>query len=258
MAIAIRTDSFLTPTFTQQGLYDAIKVAFVNTGFATIFDEFLSGTDRVVVYAIILDATKTYGTTYLRVKVTTTFIIGQQLFATWNAATDTGTGATTEITYTALPNTSPITFIALNGSNEYRLAILQQGSTIIVLGFISPANKPAWWDLVAWNYCFLFTTNVFFIMRSTTFNPYANTEHDSTLNTGRMGFANSQTNRRDLLPGIVFFTQSNQGISGRSSDDLVMISASGSSRFDTIQIPGDTRQYLLLNPASGGLAVRVA
>lgn len=41
-----------------------------------------------------------------------------------------------------------------------------------------------------------------------------------------------------------------------SSDNLVMLAASGTTRYDTIQIPGDTKQYLLLNPASGGLAVR--
>lgn len=258
MAIATRTDSLLAPTFTQQGLYDAVKAAFLNAGYAIPFDEFISGTDRIVVYAIVLDSTKTFGTTYLRIRVTNTFLIGQQLFGTWNPTTDTGTGATTEVTYTALVNTVQVNFVNLNGNTEYKLVIIQQAANAIVLGFLSPANKPTWWDLNAWNYCFIFTTNAFFVVRSTTFNPYANTEHDSILNNARMSTANVQTNRRDLLPGIVFFTQTNQGISGRSSDDLVMIAASGTTRYDTIQIPGDTKQYLLLNPVSGGLAVRTS
>lgn len=258
MAIAIRTDTFLAPPFTHQSLYDAVKAAFLNSGFTAIFDEFISGTDKIVVYAIVLDNTKTFGTTYLRLRVTSTFVIGQQLFGTWNPATDTGTGATTEVTYTALVNTVQVNFVNLNGSSEYKLVAMQQAANVIVLGFISPANKPIWWDLNAWNYCFIFTTNVYFVVRSTTFNPFTNTEYDSTLNNVRMANSNVQTNRRDLLPGVVFFTQTSQGIIGRSSDDLVMISASGTARYDTIQIPGDTKQYLLLNPASGGLAVRTA
>jgi hypothetical protein len=258
MAIAVRTDSLLAPTFTHQSLYDAVKAAFLSSGFTAVFDEFISGTDKVVVYAVVLDNTKGFGTTYLRIRVTSAFIIGQQLFGTWNPATDTGTGGSTEITYTALVNTMQVNFVNLNGVNEYKLVVIQQAANVIVLGFISPANKPVWWDLNAWNYCFIFTTNVYFVVRSTTFNPYANTEYDSILNNGRMSNANVQTNRRDLLPGIVFFTQTNQGISGRSSDDLVMLAASGTTRYDSIQIPGDTKQYLLLNPASGGLAVRTA
>lgn len=256
MAIASRIDSFVAPTLTQQSIYDGIKQAFANAGYAALFDEFTSGTDRIAVYAIALDASKTYGTTYLRIRLTTGLILGQQLFSTWTIATRTGTNPSTEITYTAFTTSTQINFTALNGANEYKLILLTQGVNAIALGFISPANRPAWWDLNAWNYCFLATTTTFAVFRSTNLNPYTNAENDSSLNVSRMGTANSQTNRRDLLPGIVFYSQSNQGISGRTSDDLVMLAANGTTRYDTIQIPGDTKQYLLLNPASGGLAVR--
>lgn len=258
MAIASRIDTFITPTITQQILYDGIKAAFANTGFTALFDEFVTGTDRIAVYAIVLDNTKTYGTTYLRVRVTTTFIVGQQLFSTWNAATDTGTNSSAEITYAALVANVQVNFTALNGATEFKLVMLTQGATAIALGFISPFNRPSWWDLNAWNYCYLATTNTFAVFRSTALNPYTNAENDTSLNVVRMGTANAQSNRRDLLPGIIFYSQSNQGISGRTSDDLVMVAASGTTRYDTIQIPGDTKQYLLLNPSSGGLAVRTS
>lgn len=258
MAIATRTDSFVAPTWTQATLFDGIKAAFSNAGYATTFDDYTSGTDRIVVYAIALDATKTYGTTYLRIRLTNTFTIGQQLYSTWNTATKTGLNPSAEITYTAPIATTQVSFTALNGAAEFKLVMLSQGTNAIALGFVSPANRPAWWDLNAWNYCFVAIANTFTTFRSTNLNPYNNTESDSSLNQTRMGIANSQTNRRDLLPGVIFYSQTNQGISGRSSDDLVMLAGTGTTRYDTIQIPNDTKQYLLLNPASGGLAVRIA
>lgn len=260
MAVATRTDSFLAPTITQQTLYDAVKQAMTNAGYPAPTQEFTSGTDRVVVYAIVLDNTKTFGTTYLRVRVTTTFIIGQQLFSTWNTATSTGTNGSTEYTSTAFLSTAQLNFTALNGGTEYKLALLYQGALFYPLGYFAPVNKPAWWDLNAWNYCLHPVDNTFTTIRGVTVTPYAanNTNYDTNLNYTRMGTANQQTNRRDILPGILIYNQANQGISGRTSDDLVMVAGSGATRFDTLQAPGDSKQYLLLNPASGGLAVRVA
>lgn len=258
MAVAIRTDSFVAPAITQQSLFDGIKAAFVNAGFATTFDDYTAGTDKVVVYQIVLDGTKTNGTSYLRIRVTTAFVIGQQILSTWNTSTKAGTNGSTEITYAALVANAQVNFVALRATPELALVMLTQGTSAIALGFLSPVNRPSWWDLSAWNYCFIPTGNTFATFRSPALNPFANTEQDTSLNVVRMAIANSQTNRRDLLPGIILYSQTNQGISGRTSDDLVMIAASGSTRYDTLQIPGDTKQYLILNPASGGLAVRIS
>ena len=259
MAIATKTDSFIAPTITQQSLYDGIKQAMSNAGYSTVFDEFTSGTDRIVIYAIVLDSTKTYGTTYLRVRITSSFVVGQQLYSTWDATAHAGTNPSTEYTSTAFLNSVQINFTALNGSTEYKFVLIQQSALFYPLGYISPANKPNWWDLNAFNYCFHLVDSVFFNFRSTSITPYAgnNSTYDSSLNQSRMGTANQQTNRRDILPGILFYNQANQGIGGRSSDDLVMVAGNGTTRFDILQAPGDNKQYLLLNPASGGLAVRV-
>lgn len=258
MVITARTDSFVSPTLTQQSVYDGIKTAFANAGYPAPFDEFTSGTDRVVVYAVVLDATKTYGTSYLRIRLTTGFVIGQQLFSTWAIATHTGTNGNTEITYTAFTTNIAVNFVSLNGGAEYKLVLAYQGTIYVQLGFVSPENRPSWWDLNAWNYCYLPTTNTFSVYRSTALNPFANTENDTNLGVSRMSIANVITNRRDILPGVVLFTQANQGIVGRTSDDFVMVAASGMTRFDIVQIPGDTRQYLLLNSGNGALALRFA
>lgn len=257
MAIAVRTDSFVAPTLTQQSIYDGLKAAFANAGYPAPFAEFTSGTDRVVVYAVVLDATKTYGTSYIRIRVTAGFIIGQQLFSTWAIATQVGTNGSTEITYTALTTNITVNFIALNSGVEYKLVLIYQGTNYIQLGFLSPEFRPSWWDLNAWNYCYLPTTNVFNVYRSTALNPFANAENDTNLAIIRMSIANVITNRRDILPGVILFTQVNQGITGRTSDDLVMVAANGMTRFDTLQIPNDAKEYLLLNSGNGALAARI-
>lgn len=258
MAIATRIDSFIAPTITQINLYNAIKQAFSDAGYPAPVSDFTSGTDRVLTYAVVLDASKVYGTSFIRVRITSGLVVAQQIFATWNISNNTGTGASTELTYTAFAINAQVNFVALNANPEFRLIAVFQGGIYFFLGFISPTNRPNWWNLDAWSYCFLPTGTNFALLRGTTFNPYGNTENDTSLNAGRMVVANTQTNRRDILPGVILFTQSNQGISGRTSDDLVMVAANGTTRFDIMQIPGDTKQYLLLNPATGGLAVRIA
>lgn len=258
MAVATQTDSTLAANWTQATLFDAIKAAFINAGFPSPVSDFTGGTDRIATYAVILDNTKAFGTTFLRIRVTNTFIVAVQLFATWNSATNTGTGNSTEVTNTALVTTTGVNFIALNAGDEFKLIGVQQESIFYTLGFLSPANRPDWWNLESFNYCFIPVNNAFAVWRSTLQNPYANTEFDSNLNNTRMGTANAITNRRDILQGVVMLTQSNTGVSGRTSDDLVSVAASGATRFDTLQIPDSTNQYLLLNPIAGGLAIRIA
>jgi hypothetical protein len=256
MAIATRIDSTLNSNWTQATLFDAVKLALANAGYSAPVSDFTSGTDRIAVYSIVLDGAKTYGTSFLRVRVSNAFVVGTQLLATWNPATNTGTGGGTEIVNTALVTTTTVNFVALNGGSEYKLVLVYQNAIYFPVGFLSPANKPVWWDLNSFNYCFIPAAITFALLRGTTLSPYANSELDSTLNNARMGIANTITNRRDVLPGVVLFTQANQGIAGRTSDDLIMLAASGTTRLDTIQIPSDTKQYLVINPAVGGLCIR--
>lgn len=260
MAIATRTDSVLGPNWSQVTLADAIKVAFTNAGYTAPFDEFVTGTDRFLVYQIVVDSTKTAGTAYLRIKITNTFLISQQMLSSWIVANKTGANGFTELnaSATALVVTTGVNFTAINGSSEYKFVLIYQGANVLALGHMSPENRPAWWDLNAWSYVFFPHAANFASFRTTTLNPYGNADLTSSLNLAAMGVANSQTNRRDIVAGIIFTTPTNQGIGCRSSDDLVMVASSGASRFDTLQIPGDTKQYLLLAPVSGGLAVRTA
>lgn len=256
MAIATRVDSFVPATLTHQSLYDGIKLGFTNAGFSNIVDQYIAGTDKIIVYGIVLDSAKTFGTTYLRVRVTSTLVIATAIYTAWNATAHTGSNASNEVAYPALVSSAPINFVALNGGDEFKFAVLWSGAVTLFLGFIAPANRPAWWDLNTWNYCFFPTDSTLTLLYSSLLNPYNTQTTHTSLNNVYMGLSNLQTNRRDVLPGVIFYNASNRGIAGRTSDDLIMVAASGASRFDTIQIPGDTKEYLLLSNVSGGLAVR--
>lgn len=254
---ATRTDTFLSPPITQQNLYDAIKQAFVNAGFTAPFDEYTSGTDKVVIYRIILDASKTFGTSYLRIRLTTGFTIGQQLYSTWAVATHTGSNPSGELIYTALSN-SQINFTSLNGGAEYNMVFLTQGSNYFVLGHLTPFYKPIWWDLNAWNYCFVPASTLLSPLRSTALNPLGNTDNDAVaVTSGRLALQNPVTNRRDIFPGLIYCSAANTGIVGRASDDFVIIYGSGTSRYDILQVPGSSEQYLVIWNATGGVAIRI-
>lgn len=256
MAIFTRIDTSVAPSVSQLNVYDGIKVAFANAGYSAPIDDYISGTDRILVYQITIDATKVYGSAFLKIRVSSTRVIGQQILTNWNVSTHAGLNANTESVYTALTSTNQVNFTALNGGVECKIVIVQQGAVAIFLGYISPENRPSWWNLDSFVYIFHPSSSALSTWKGVNFTPVGDVDLACSLGVAFMADANSQTNRRDILPGIIFYSRGNQGIVGKSSDDLAMVAASGTTRFDTLQIPNDTKEYLLIAPFSGGLAVR--
>ncbi|MCC5669881.1 hypothetical protein LC653_40275 [Nostoc sp. CHAB 5784] len=210
MAVATRTISSLSAPFTQAQLSTALQAAFVNAGFTSLFDSFTSGTDLVLVYAFVVDGAKTFGTTYLRVRITNTFIINQALYSTWNATTHTGGNSSTEVAYSTLVSTTSVTFNALNASGEVRLILATQGALFLPLGMIAPINRRSSWDLKDWNWGHIFISSTMLILRSSGLNQYSNAENDIALaGSTRLATANVQDNERDILSGLILLNQSN-------------------------------------------------
>lgn len=258
MAVATRTITNLAAPFTQSQLSTALQTAFVNAGFTSLFDSYTSGTDLILVYAFVIDNTKTFGTTYLRIRITNTFIINQSLYGTWNATTHTGTSGSAEVAYSTLVATTSVIFNALNASGEVRLVLITQGALFLPLGMICPTTRRNSWDLNNWNWGHIFIASTMLILRSAGLNQYSNAENDIVLaGSARLATANVQDNERDVLSGLILLNQSNQGFCGKTSEDLAICASSGSSRYDTIIKSGTSQQYLLINPGSGGLAIRI-
>jgi hypothetical protein len=260
MAIATRTNTTLAATITQANLVAALKTAFTNAGFATLYDEYTAAsTNKFLVYEITADSSKTYGKIYLRVGVGTGLITYSEIFTSWDAVNHAGINGSTLNTFTAFSSSSSISFAAFNGGDEFKIVVLVQGSIVIPLGVLIPASRPSWWDLNLWPWGFVPTASNFLSWRSTAINPYTNDSYQLlSVTNSILGTANPQTNKRDVITGILLGSSSNTGIAGKTSDDLAIVCASGSSRYDTIQPTGTTQVFTILNNASGGFAVRTA
>ena len=259
MAVSIRTITTLAAPFTQAQLSTALQTAFANAGFSSLFSSFTSGTDLVLIYALVTDNTKTFGTTYLRIRITNTFIINQTVFSTWNTGTNTGTGNSTEVAYSTLVNSVSVVFNALNGGIENRLVMVTQGATFLPLGIISPVTMRSSWNLNTYTAGFIFTAATMTVLRGTTANQTGTTDNDVALvGNSRLSTANVVDNERDIFAGWTLLNQSGQGFTGKSSDDLAIVSANGSTRYDTIFKTGTSQQFLVILTGNGGLAVRIA
>ena len=258
MAVATRTITTLAAPFTQAQLSAALQTAFSNAGFSSVFDSYTNGTDLILVYAFVSDAAKTFGTTYLRLRISNTFIIYQQLYSGWNSTTHVGTGSSAEVSYSTLLNTTNVVFNALNGSNESRLVMINQGATFLPLGIVIPATMRNSWNLNSYTNGYIFTANTMLVMRSTANNQYTSNDNDIALaGSSRLATANPVDGERDLLTGLVLLNQSNGGFCAKTSDELAVVSSNGSTRYDTFTKSGTSQQYLLINPGNGGLAVRI-
>ncbi len=258
MAVAARTITTLSAPFTQAQLSSALQTAFTNAGFASLYDSFTSGTDLILVYEFVVDASKAFGKTYLRVRISTTLIIYQQVFSTWNATTHIGTNGSTEVSYSTLVSSTNITFNSLNGSDEYRLVFITQSSLFLPLGLLCPATLRSSWNLNTWCWGFIFTANTMLVLRSPSLTQYTSNDNDIALaGSARLGTANTQDGERDMLTGLLLLNQSNSGFAGKTSDDIAIVAASGSTRYDIILKNGTSQQYLLVNPGNGGIAIRI-
>jgi len=261
MTVATRINTTLAATITQNNLIAALKTAFANAGFSTLYHEYTNtgNGNKGLVYEIVNDASKIYGKLYFRVVVTTALVISSDVNTAWDTATLTASNGSTTNSFTALSTSSSISFAAFSAGSEFKMVVLVQSSSIIPLGILIPASRPSWWDLNLWSWGFLPTSSTFGTLRSTAINPYSNDSFSIlAISNGSLATANPQTNKRDVLTGLILGSASGGGIAGKTSEDIAIVCASGSSRYDTIQPTGTTQIFTILNNAAGGFAVRTS
>lgn len=260
MVIATRIQTTLQPTITQQNFNAALRDAFINAKWGTFLKAY-SSTDNSLrfVHEIVYDSTKIYGKVVIRIRVGTDLILGAFIGTSFDGATNGSSNVSAEFVSTAFNTTKPITFDAIDGGSELKSVIVRQENTLATFTLVMPVNKPAWWDLNIYPYAFLSANNDNSLFYSSSLNPYSNINFITSLNKTTLGTANTITNKRDIELGIGFYSQSNQGIAGRTSDDLVSIAALGTNQFDSVRVAGNpTKEFLILRNIAGGFGCRVA
>lgn len=255
MPIAIRTDTSLAPTITQTTFASALITAFANAGFSATTDDYTSGTDRILVYRFDTDASRAKGRNFLRIRITSALAINILIGTDFNISTKAMSDASAEATIFTLATNFTITFIALNCGSEGRFVMLSQSTNFAPLGLLIPVNRPTWWNLDTWSYCYMFTNAAMTTLRSSAINPYSNVDNE-ILTFSRLSGVNAQTNRRDVLTGLTIGNNSSNGVAGKTSDDIAIAAGNGSARFDVLAFTGSTQQYLLVVNAASGIAFR--
>ncbi|NJM23519.1 MAG: hypothetical protein HC787_11015 [Nostocaceae cyanobacterium CSU_2_110] len=256
MTIATRTDTTVAATVTQTSLVNALITAFTSAGFSTAIDNYTVSTDRILVYKVDVDSTKTFGSNFLRIRITSALQVFQQVMTGWNVTTKVATNASTEVSMGIFVTTTSIQFVALSAGLEGKFVACTQGTLFMLLGLLVPSERPTWWDLNSWSWGFIFISTTLLALRSSARFPYSSSEYEF-LSSVRIANFNPQTNRRDVLSGNVLLTSGNAGIAGKTSRDIGLACGSGSARYDTFSFPPDTKQYLLINNTASGLAMRI-
>ena len=263
---ATQTITTVTQTRTQASLATLIKNAFTAAGFPVPVVDTTVGTDRVIVYQIVSDATKTYGTAFLRIRITTTLTILQTLSAGFNTATNVPVSPGGESNSLATVTNLSIEVRTYVKANEFRFVILSQGSSYGFYGYLRPEERhPCFNENVA-PYIFqsanVFTAGNYFVSwQCTALSPYVSGGSPVIIFFTHMTFvslaiANPVTNQRDSVAGMILYASSGQGVAAKTSNEIIMIAASGLTKFDSIQVTPGVEEYILLFPGAGSMALR--
>lgn len=253
---ATRTTTTLSAPISQSNLCTALQSVFSTAGLGNPIDDFTSGTDRILIFAK-TTGTGTFGTIYLRLRITSGLRVFQQLFTTWNSSTNSGTRPISEHEYDTLSSDIDIKFDIFNREPEYWLILVSQSSKFLPLGMVAPSIKRSNFSFNSFAWGFIFTSKNMTNVRGSP-GYYSSDNYELSLaGSGRLSNADPIDNERDVITGIMLLSQSNQGIAGKFSDDLAVIAAAGTSRYDNVLISGTSEQYLIIAPGPGGIGVRI-
>lgn len=251
------TNSNLLPTITQANLTTAIKNALAAANFPTLFDEIV-GSPNILIYEITLNGSATFGKAYLEIEISATRVVRQRLHTNWDPIANTGVNSGAYGPSITFNDGTEITFRGFERSSEARILGIRQSSTIQFLGYIYPTNKPTWWNENSSLYAFIPAKNTFLTLNGAAAgnSPYGNGVYTTSLGRAQMASSNPVTSKRDVVTGILLYSNANQGAAGRTSDNLVMVAGSGLGIYDLIQVTAGVEEYTILTPAAGGLALR--
>jgi hypothetical protein len=224
--VAVKQEGNISPLITQESLFEALKVMFLAAGYATVYAEFDDGDYKHLVYEIVNDSTKTFGTVYLHIQVDYYLEITQRLHTSFNSANNEGSNMG-EYNPRSFSESDVIRWISLDNGSEFKLVMLYQGSSWTCLGFIRPQSMPPYWNENEFPYSLVSSLNqpleVFHLPEV---NPYDDDESSSeyeerikstiyTNVTPRL--RNPFTNDVDIIAGFPFIPETGRGMFGMSS-----------------------------------------
>lgn len=241
---------------TQTTLLSGLREALIATGFPAPLKQYSSGTDQFVVWQLANDPTKTYGTAYYRLRVTSGLAVTHTIGATWTDASNTLGNASGEQHSISYSSSTPIKLLGF-ATNEYKFLLVTQGNTQQLLGYFRPPEAPGF-DESSFPKLFIPTNQDLTTCACTGLTPYGTTVFSTSLGLSQMASPDSFLQQRSQALGFFIYGPTNTGLIARTSDDLGMGATSGLARGDTLVDAADnTKQYFVNRGVAGGLLIRI-
>lgn len=248
------------PTITQDGLISGLKTAFTAAGYGAVYAEFDESGIKNIVYQVVNDESKIFGTLYLHIKVTENLEVGQRLHTDFDTELNVGTNETDYTLSNSLSSSDTLRWIALSNGLEFRWVMLYQGYEQICLGIIRPLGIPSYWDEDIAPYAIVSDVSYeplkkFFLPEV---NPYSNDSYieSSLISTIVSTQRNPFNSEIDILTRIVFAPNSNEGLFGMSSSLLGLATDEALTLGDFIALP-DGSEYCTIGKFSGSSSLVV-
>jgi hypothetical protein len=238
---------------TNLTLANTLRTALEFAGYNTVDFFTAANSDRVLISRFNFNP-NTYGTIFLENRVTTTRGIYQRLITNWDSV-----NRVPPTTAIATPNNTTVTFgtaktlFTVVNHPEFRMVMVEQGTSYQFAGYARPATKPAWWDENTYPYVFAPTNNALTAFNGFPANPYGTTGAYPLLYITQMSQTTPITNKPDVLEGAGILLPpiaSPKGYVGVFSSDIGICSATGLRRGDMIE------NFLLLSIGISALGIK--
>lgn len=259
MTIVSYSSASVASGFTQAQLMDSVKTQLIACGWSSFDDYSVSG-ERNLVFRLIHDSTKTQGTVFVRIQCSSAFALTLTIGTAWNTTTKVMTNVSSSMSIGSLVSTSAVKVNTYNGFPELSGVTLEQLSTYLPIVSLFVSDRAEMYDLNAWTASFLFNSNTFNSLQTTTLNPYSSSAFPLEVGNANLSVVNRINNRREVRQGVIVGFPSTEGGLGRTSDDLAQGTCTGLSRGNEIvdDSVSPNRRFQVLNAAIGGFMVRVA
>lgn len=249
--------SDINPSITQASLINGLRDALVAAGLPTPLKQFTSGTNQLVVWELVFDATRFYGKAYFSIKVSNTLTVSQSISSGWTDATNTLVNASSDVHLTTFSSSIPIKFQGFATPEFVLLSATQGGSIQMMLGYLRLQTADAF-DDISFPKIFIPITADLTSLTCTGLTPYSSSVFYTSLNNSNMANADSYFQQRSMATGFFLYGSSNTGIIARSSDDLGMGANTGTTRYDTYTPSGLSEQWIVTRSGAGTLLIRIA
>jgi len=261
----IRTNNSISAPIDGTKLLSGLRTAMQNAGFGARIHTYVVGNETRDVYRIQY-STGIYGTAYLEIRVNTaSLILSCVLYWSFNTNNNTGSASpATSANNMTINTTSGVNFVALNGGTQLKMCLIIQGATVGALSLVRPSlARPAFWTDDHYPYFFInknITGGNRFTVWESTGGPERHPYSSNAIGLRPINLQGTLPNgQRQIVASVQLqsTTGTNQGFIGQFDGDIVQVAGANALILDNLTVLPGVEEYLILQPVSGGLAVRV-